>query len=86
MHRDVDFGDGALGTVSLREPVLRYVGNPILTSHQVNDVWRDPAPQVVTAHNAGVAVVNGHTVLLFPGQDPLTGQLHRQPRHNYIAP
>lgn len=50
MHRDVDFGDGALGTVSLREPVLRYVGNPILTSHQVNDVRRDPALQVVTAN------------------------------------
>jgi predicted GH43/DUF377 family glycosyl hydrolase len=65
VQRELDCGTGAQGSVSLRDPVLRYVGNPILTSHQVNDVWRDPGLQVVTVHNAGAAVVNGHSVLLF---------------------
>ena len=65
MERQVDLGEGARGTVSLNEPVLRYTDNPILTSHQVNDAWRTPRLQVVTVHNAGAAVVGAQTLLLF---------------------
>jgi predicted GH43/DUF377 family glycosyl hydrolase len=65
VERKVDFGNGYAGVVSLREPVLRYPDNPILTSHQVNDVWRAPHRQVVTVHNAGVAKFDGETVMLF---------------------
>jgi predicted GH43/DUF377 family glycosyl hydrolase len=65
MERQVDLGEGARGTVSLNEPVLRYTDNPILTSHQVNAAWRTPRLQVVTVHNAGAAVVGAQTLLLF---------------------
>jgi predicted GH43/DUF377 family glycosyl hydrolase len=65
MERQIDLGEGARGTVSLSEPVLRYTDNPILTSHQVNDAWRTPRLQVVTVHNAGAAVVGAQTLLLF---------------------
>src|SRR5471030_2867755 len=65
MERQIDLGEGARGTVSLSEPVLRYGGNPILTSHQVNHAWKVPHLQVVTVHNAGAAVVGTQTVLLF---------------------
>lgn len=55
------------GTVSLNNPVLRYPGNPILTCHEVNDAWSsNPRWQTYTAHNAGVAQVEGlGTVMLF---------------------
>jgi predicted GH43/DUF377 family glycosyl hydrolase len=65
MQRTVATGDGTYGTVSLHEPVLRYVDNPILTRHHVNDAWREPQQQVVTVHNAGACAVGGQTVLLF---------------------
>ena len=65
MERDVSVGGNALGTVSPSAPVLRYSANPILTAAQVNRVWRDPALQVVTVHNAGAAIVGGETALLF---------------------
>ncbi len=65
MERTVDLGGGTPGVVSLREPVLRCAANPILTPSQVNHAWRDPALQVVTAHNAGAAVIGGQTVLMF---------------------
>lgn len=65
MERGIDLGEGARGTVSLSEPLLRYAGNPILTSHQVNDAWGQPHLQVVTVHNAGAALVDGQTLLLF---------------------
>ena len=42
MERRIALGEGAAGTVSLNEPVLRYTGNPILTCHQVNDAWKHP--------------------------------------------
>ncbi len=64
MQRAVDAGPGARGTVSLRHPVLRYAGNPIVSAQTVNDAWRSPGLQVVTAHNAGAAVLGGETVLL----------------------
>lgn len=50
---------------SLDEPLVRHPGNPILTSHQVNEVWRDPHLRVLTVHNAGVARVGDETVMLF---------------------
>jgi hypothetical protein len=53
----VEFRDGRTRVVSLNEPVLRYQDNPILTTHQVNDVWTEPHLRVVTVHNAGVALV-----------------------------
>jgi predicted GH43/DUF377 family glycosyl hydrolase len=65
MERTIDLGEAARGTVSLEHPVLRYAANPILTPTDVNRVWRDPALQVVTVHNAGAAVVDGEPVLLF---------------------
>src|SRR4051812_27593061 len=65
VERKVNFGNGTGGVVSLNEPLLRYPDNPILTSHQVNDVWREPDRQVVTVHNAGVTRWRGETVMLF---------------------
>ena len=50
---------------NLDEPLVRHPGNPILTAHQVNAVWREPHLRVVTVHNAGVARVGAETVLLF---------------------
>jgi predicted GH43/DUF377 family glycosyl hydrolase len=65
VRRTVDFGDGSRGTVSLAEPVLRYPGNPILSRHDVNDVWQAPALRVMTVHNAGVVASRDGTVMLF---------------------
>ena len=65
MARTVDLADGLRGTVSLDQPVLRFAGNPILTAHDINEAWREPHLRVVTAHNAGVAMVGGETVMLF---------------------
>lgn len=66
MERFVNLGGGgASGSVSLHNPFLRYAANPILTASDVNDVWRSPALQVVTVHNAGVGSVGGETVVLF---------------------
>ena len=64
LNREVTLG-GTVRTVSLTEPVARYPHNPILTARQVNAVWTQPHRQVVTVHNAGVAVVGGETVMLF---------------------
>ncbi|WP_327003220.1 hypothetical protein OHA72_50450 [Dactylosporangium sp. NBC_01737] len=55
--REVEFGDGTAGVVSLNAPVLRYPANPILTAHQVNVMWQEPHLQVVTVHNAGAAAL-----------------------------
>ena len=65
LQHAVEFGDGHGGLVSLSEPLLRYPGNPILTSHQVNAAWPEPGRQVVTVHNAGAAQVGTETLLLF---------------------
>lgn len=64
IRREVELG-GVTRTVSLHEPVVRYPGNPVLTAHHVNAVWTEPHRQVVTVHNAGVAVVGAETVMLF---------------------
>lgn len=65
MERVVTVAGGLRGTVSLADPVLRYADNPILTAHEINEVWREPHLQVVTAHNAGVAAFGDETVMLF---------------------
>ncbi len=62
---------GFEGTVSINEPVLRYPANPILTCHDVNEVWgADGHLYTYTVHNAGMAEVtaaNGQnqTIMLF---------------------
>jgi predicted GH43/DUF377 family glycosyl hydrolase len=55
----------SMGTVSPSTPALRHTANPILTPAEVNGVWRDPALQVVTVHNAGAVIIDGETALLF---------------------
>ncbi len=65
VHRTVDPGDGHLVSVNLNHPVARYSGNPIITATQVNKSWTDPGHQIKTVHNAGVARLNGETVMLF---------------------
>ncbi|MGI6422406.1 MAG: hypothetical protein ACOX0N_09455 [Syntrophomonadaceae bacterium] len=63
--------NGFEGTVSINNPVLRYPGNPILTSHEVNKVWAHEARlHCYTVHNAGMAKVVGsdgqeQTIMLF---------------------
>jgi predicted GH43/DUF377 family glycosyl hydrolase len=64
MERLVDLC-GSTGIVSLNEPVLRYIDNPIITPQQVNAVWGEPHRRVVTVHNAGVAIDGSDTVMLF---------------------
>ncbi|HUC90046.1 MAG TPA: glycosidase [Patescibacteria group bacterium] len=59
------------GVVSLNNPVLRYPDNPILTCHDVNEVWGDnPLWQTYTVHNAGMAQIltaegDPQTLMLF---------------------
>jgi len=51
--------------VDLNKPVVRYLGNPILTAKDVNKVWRKPEWQVVTVHNAGAIEFKGGMLLMF---------------------
>jgi predicted GH43/DUF377 family glycosyl hydrolase len=44
---------------------VRFEGNPILSSSQVNKKWNEPHLKVVTVHNAGVAIHNKMTMMLF---------------------
>jgi len=64
MRREIRIGSYK-ATVGLNNPVYRYPKNPILTCHDVNRLWKEPALQVKTVHNAGVAEYNGNVVLLF---------------------
>jgi predicted GH43/DUF377 family glycosyl hydrolase len=50
---------------TLKDPVARHPGNPILTCHDVNRAWRSPALHVKTVHNAGIAELDGRVVMLF---------------------
>ncbi len=65
VEREVEFSNGETALISMNEPVARFSENPILTANEVNRVWRNPAHQVVTAHNAGVARLGGETIMLF---------------------
>ena len=53
------------GNIDLNNPVLRFGGNPILTPYSVNRVWSDPALQVITVHNAGIAMYENSVMMLF---------------------
>ena len=64
LERRVGVG-ATTGIVSPNSPVLRFGNNPILTVHHVNAVWTAPHRQVVTVHNAGIAVIGSDTVMLF---------------------
>lgn len=63
--------NGFRGIVTINEPVLRYPGNPILTCHDVNEVWgTDSRLYTYTVHNAGMAEMKGEngknqTIMLF---------------------
>jgi predicted GH43/DUF377 family glycosyl hydrolase len=46
-------------------PFVRFEGNPVLTSSKVNEKWTEPHLKVVTVHNAGVAIHNEMTLMLF---------------------
>ena len=46
-------------------PSQRFDGNPILTCHDVNAVWKSPDLQVRTVHNAGIAEHGGESLMLF---------------------
>lgn len=54
-----------ISTPSLLEPVIRYPGNPILTSTEVNEVWTQPQLQTITVHNAGITEFEGEVLMLF---------------------
>jgi len=45
--------------------VFRYPANPVLTPANVNAAWHEPHRKVVTVHNAGSALLDDRTVLLF---------------------
>ncbi len=51
--------------IDMNNPVLRFVNNPILTSHEVNKVWQKPDLKVTTVHNAGITQYNGKVIMLF---------------------
>jgi predicted GH43/DUF377 family glycosyl hydrolase len=51
--------------VDLNNPVARFHLNPILTARDVNRVWTEPGLQVTTVHNAGIALFQSETVMLF---------------------
>ncbi|MCD6112086.1 MAG: hypothetical protein J7J86_02340 [Bacteroidales bacterium] len=51
--------------INLSNPVQRFLNNPILTCHDVNRIWDNPALKVITVHNAGVTEFDDKTILLF---------------------
>ena len=52
-------------SISLDNPVCRFKRNPVLSSHDVNSIWKEPHLKVVTVHNAGIAQYKGSTIMLF---------------------
>jgi predicted GH43/DUF377 family glycosyl hydrolase len=65
VNRTVCMGGSNVAEVNVNCPVARYHGNPIITAANVNEVWTDPGHQIKTVHNAGVAKIDGETVMLF---------------------
>ena len=51
--------------LSTSNPFVRFEGNPILSSTQVNKKWNEPHLKVVTVHNAGVVIHEEKTLMLF---------------------
>ena len=62
---EIDIPNGKKAVIDLNNPVYRFQGNPILTSHVINKVWTDPKFQVKTVHNAGIIEHDGKTLMLF---------------------
>jgi len=56
---------GEVAEVNLNKPVKRFNGNPILTCHDVNSIWKDPKHQIITVHNVGIAQYNDEVIMLF---------------------
>lgn len=52
-------------TLDLSNPIVRYKNNPILTSHDVNLIWKDPRLKTITVHNSAVVEFAGNTLMLF---------------------
>jgi predicted GH43/DUF377 family glycosyl hydrolase len=65
VRRTVGFRAKPSVEVDLNVPVARYPHNPVLTAREVNEVWRTPALQVKTVHNAGVTAKGDETLMLF---------------------
>ncbi len=49
----------------LTTPLIRFKGNPILTSEQVNKAWKKPHLQTITVHNAGITEYADEIIMLF---------------------
>lgn len=64
LSRKISVG-GKKVAVDLNNPIYRFKKNPILTPAQVNKVWKNPALQVKTVHNAGIVEFKGKTLMLF---------------------
>ncbi|RMZ50073.1 glycosidase [Flavobacteriaceae bacterium PRS1] len=54
-----------MSKIDLCNPVIRYEGNPILTSNDVNKIWTNPIFQTITVHNAGITEYNNEVIMLF---------------------
>lgn len=65
VQRTLDFGNGQSADIDLNHPVARFPANPILAASQVNQVWKRPALQVTTVHNAGITTLGDETLMLF---------------------
>ena len=51
--------------LNLFTPVIRYNGNPIITSRDVNNRWDKPHLQTITVHNAGITEFEDEVIMLF---------------------
>jgi len=51
--------------VDLSNCVYRFDNNPILTCHDVNEVWKAPNLKVITVHNAGITIFKDEVLMLF---------------------
>jgi len=51
--------------LDLNNPIVRYRDNPILSSHDVNHIWKDPRLKTITVHNSAVVEYMGKTLMLF---------------------
>ena len=63
--REIEIGNNERINVNLNQPVARYSKNPILKPTDVNKIWKNPAYQVKTVHNAGITILNEETIMLF---------------------
>ena len=65
IERKVGFDSLQTGSVDCNSPLLRYSDNPILKPSDVNNIWTDPGIRVFSVHNAGVALYQDYTIMLF---------------------